>query len=185
MINDVTCLPIKGLIQFFKSGNKEVFLAHSDLTRPTLFRFAQGPVRMNHYNHIYQTSRYKGRSKLSYAVSYRNFSSNCRSDVTVVDESPKGTGLAATEQRLLVGPTICKVRQTYIKKETDSLFNVFNNKINRASKKVQDKFTYDNIYCMFISFELALKTIAITVITSITCLSSFVTLVSYCIVIFN
>jgi group II intron reverse transcriptase/maturase len=157
MINNVTCLSIKGLIQFLKSGNKEVSLAHSDLTRPTLFRFTQGPVWVNHSNHIYRTSRYKGRSKLSYAVSYRSFSSNCRSDVTVVDESRKGTGLAATEQRLLVGPTICEVRQTYIKKEADSLFNVFNNKINRASKKVQEKFTYNNIYCMFISLELALK----------------------------
>ena len=37
MINDVTCLSIKGLIQFLKSGNKRVSLAHSDLTRPTPF----------------------------------------------------------------------------------------------------------------------------------------------------
>ena len=112
---------------------------------------------MNHSNYIYRTSRYKGRSKLLYTVSYRSFSSNCRSDVIVVNEGQNDTGLATTEQRFLVGLTICKVRQTYLKKETDSLFNVFNNKINRASKKVQESFTYDNIYCMFISLELALK----------------------------
>ena len=112
---------------------------------------------MNHSNHIYRTFRYKGKRKLLYAVSYRRFSFNCRSDVTLVDEGHIGKSLVATEQRLLVGPTICKVRQTYIKKEADLLFNVFSNKINRASKKVQEKFTYDNIYCMFISLELALK----------------------------
>jgi len=75
---------------------------------------------MNHSNHIYRTSHYKGRSKLSYVISYRSFSSSCRSDVTVVGEGQKGTGLTATEQRLLVGPTICKVRQMYIKKETSA-----------------------------------------------------------------
>ncbi|NNE32845.1 MAG: hypothetical protein HKN40_10800, partial [Winogradskyella sp.] len=81
---------------------------------------------MNHFNRIYRTSHFKGKSKLLYAVSYRSFSSSCRSDVTVVDEGRKVKSLAVIEQRLLDGPTICKVRQTYIKKETDSLFNVFN-----------------------------------------------------------
>ena len=156
-IYDVTCLSIKGLIQFLKSGNKGVSMAHCDLTRSTPFRVTQGPVWMNQFNRIYRTSHFKGKSKLLYAVSYRSFSSNCRSDVRVVEEGHKEQSLAVVEQRLLDGPTICEVRQTYIKKETDSLFNVFSNKIQRASKKVQEKFTYDNIYSMFISLELALK----------------------------
>jgi retron-type reverse transcriptase len=112
---------------------------------------------MNHLNRIYRTSHFKGKSKLLYAVSYRSFSSDCRSDVTVVDESHKDKSFTATEQRLLNGPTICKVRQTYNKKETNSLFNGFSNKIHRASKKVQKEFTYDNIHSMFISLELALQ----------------------------
>ncbi len=74
-----------------------------------------------------------------------------------MDKGHKEKSLAVIEQRLLNGPTICEVRQTYIKKETDSLFNVFSNKISRVSKKVQKKFTYDNIYSMFISLELALQ----------------------------
>lgn len=74
-----------------------------------------------------------------------------------MDKSHKEKSLAVIEQRLLDGPTICEVRQTYIKKETDLLFNVFSNKISRASKKVQREFTYDNIYFMFISLELALQ----------------------------
>ena len=49
------------------------------------------------------------------------------------------------------------MRQMYIKKETEVFFNLFSNKINRASKKIQDSFTYDKIHCMFISLELALK----------------------------
>ena len=140
-----------------KSGNKGVSLAHCDLTRSTLFRVTQGPVWMNHFNRIYRTSHFKGKSKLLYAVSYRSFFSNCRSDVTLVDESHKDKSLAVIEQRLLDGPTICEVRQTYIKKETDSLFNVFSNKINRASKKVRKEFTHDNIYSMFIFLELAIQ----------------------------
>jgi hypothetical protein len=65
---------------------------------------------------------------------------------------------AVTEpRRLLDGPTICEVRQAYFKKEAVSLFNVFSNKIHRASKKVQREFTYDNIYFMFISLEFALQ----------------------------
>jgi group II intron reverse transcriptase/maturase len=156
-ISDVTCLSIKGLIQFLKSGDKKVSLAHYDLTRSTLFNVTQGPVWMNHFNCIYRPSRFKEKSKLLYAISYRSFSSNCRSDVTVMDESPKDISPAVIEQRLLDGPTICEVRQTYIKSETNLLFNVFSNKINRASKKVQKSFTYNNIYYMFISLELALK----------------------------
>ena len=157
MINDVTCLSIKGLIQLLKSGNKRVSLAHCDLTRSTPVCVTQGSVWMNHLNYIYRTSHFKGKSKLLYAVSYRSFSSNCRSDVTVVDESHKDKCLAVIEQRLLNGPTICEVRQMYIKKETDSLFNVFSNKIHRASKNIQNEFTYDKIYSMFISLELALE----------------------------
>jgi group II intron reverse transcriptase/maturase len=157
MINDVTCLSIRGLIQFLKSGNKGVSLAHCDLTRSTPFHVTQGSVWMNHFNQLYRTSYFKGKSKLLYAVSYRSFSSSCRSDITVVDENHRNKSPVVTEQRLLNGSSICEVRQTYFKKETDSLFNVFSNKIHRASKKVQKELTYDNIYSMFISLELALQ----------------------------
>ena len=49
------------------------------------------------------------------------------------------------------------MRQIYIKKKTDFLFNLLNNKIHRASKKIQKNFTYDEIYNMFITLEFALK----------------------------
>lgn len=74
-----------------------------------------------------------------------------------MDESHKDKSLSVIEQRLLNGPTICEVRQTYTKKETVSLFNVFSHKIHRAPKKVQKEFTYDNIYSMFVALEFALK----------------------------
>jgi hypothetical protein len=80
-----------------KSGNKGVSLAHSNLTRSTPFSVTQRLVLMNHFNHIYRTSHYKGKSKLLYAVSLRSFSPNCKSDVTVVDESHKYKSLAVTE----------------------------------------------------------------------------------------
>jgi hypothetical protein len=112
---------------------------------------------MNHFNHIHRTAYFKRESKLLHAVSYRSFSSNRRSDVAVVDESHKDKSFAVTVQKLLDGPVICEVRQMYNKKETDSLFNVFSNKIQRASKKVQKEFTWGNIYSMFISLELALQ----------------------------
>lgn len=74
-----------------------------------------------------------------------------------MDESHQDKNLAIIEQRFLDGPTVCKMRQAYIKKGTDLLFNVFSNKIHRASKKVQKKFTYNNIYFMFICLELVLQ----------------------------
>ena len=128
MIDDVTCLSTIELIQFLKSSNKGVSLADCDLTQPTPFCITQGPIWMNHFNHVYRTSHLKGKSNLLYAVSYRSLSSNYRSNVTVVDEGHKS---CFTEQRSLYEPTICEMCQTYIKKETDSLFNVFNNKIHR------------------------------------------------------
>jgi hypothetical protein len=44
---------------------------------------------MNHFNCIYRTAYFKGKSKLLYADSYKSFSSNYRSDGTVVDKSHK------------------------------------------------------------------------------------------------
>ena len=156
-ITDVACLSMKGLIQFLKSGNKRVSLAHCDLTRSTSFCVTQDPVWMNQFNRIYRTSHFKGKSKLLYAVSYRRCYSSCRSDVIVVGKGYQEKSLAVIEQRLLDGPTICEVRQMYIKKETDSLFNVFSNKISKAPKKVQKKFTYNHIHSMFFSLELVLQ----------------------------
>ena len=45
----------------------------------------------------------------------------------------------------------------HILKKANLFFNVFSNKIYRASKKVQKKFTYNNIYSMFIPLEIALQ----------------------------
>ena len=69
MISDVACLSIRGLIQFLKSGNKGVSLAHCDLTLSTSFFVTQGPVWINSFNYMYRTSHFKGKSKLLYAVS--------------------------------------------------------------------------------------------------------------------
>jgi hypothetical protein len=48
---------------------------------------------MNHFNHVYRTSHFKGKSKLLYAISYRSFSFNCRSGVIVVDGSLKNSAI--------------------------------------------------------------------------------------------
>jgi retron-type reverse transcriptase len=44
----------------------------------------------------------------------------------------------------------------YLKKESEALLKVFNNKIHRASKKVQENFTFDNVLNMFFLLESAL-----------------------------
>ena len=69
MIKNFTCLSIKGLIQLLKSGDKKTSLTHCNLTRSTPFDITQGPLWVNHSNHMYRTSRFKGKGKLLYAVS--------------------------------------------------------------------------------------------------------------------
>jgi hypothetical protein len=63
---------------------------------------------MNHFNRICRTSYFKGKGKLLYAASYRSFSSNCRSGVTVVDESYKDSAIRwnceALESRKIEAP---------------------------------------------------------------------------------
>lgn len=63
---------------------------------------------------------------------------------------------AACEQKLLFGQILCEARQTYIKKEADSFFKLFKNKICKASKIVQETFTYENIFNSFFMLEFAL-----------------------------
>ena len=41
IVHDVACLPIRGLMQFLKSSDVRVFLAHCNLTRSTPFRVTQ------------------------------------------------------------------------------------------------------------------------------------------------
>ena len=64
-------------------------------------------------------------------------------------------GLVVCEQKLLFFEVLCKARQTYIKKEAESLFKLFNNKICKAHKMVQKIFTLDNILNLLIVLELA------------------------------
>ena len=111
---------------------------------------------MFHFNYVYQTTQYRG-SQLCYVASYRSLSSNYRSDVVLVDEGRKRLSFVVSEHKLLLAPTICEVRQTYLKKESESLFKLFDNKIYRASKKVQESFTIDNIFNMLLSLEYTLS----------------------------
>jgi hypothetical protein len=64
---------------------------------------------------------------------------------------------AACEQKLLFGQVLCEARQTYIKKEADFFFKLFKNKIYKASKTVQETFTYENIFNLFFMLEFALS----------------------------
>jgi hypothetical protein len=64
---------------------------------------------------------------------------------------------AAREQKLLCGQILCEARQTYIKKEANSFFKLFKNKIYKASKVVQATFTYENIFNLFFMLEFALS----------------------------
>ena len=63
---------------------------------------------------------------------------------------------AAREQKLLFGQILCEARQMYIKKKADSFFKLFKNKIYKASKIVQETFTYENIVNLFFMLEFAL-----------------------------
>jgi hypothetical protein len=149
-------LPQKGLIHIKKSCNNCLSRAHSKLTKITTLNIAGVPIRIIHLNFIYRTTHNRG-SKLRYATSFRSFSSDRRSDVRVVDDSRVSFKNTKTPPLFLPVLTICKARQAYLKQETDFLFKMFNNKIHRASKKVQEKFTYDCIFHMFTSLDNALK----------------------------
>lgn len=86
----------------------------------------------------------------------QKFFFNSRSAATVASTGQKNQSFAVSEQKLLIAPIICEVRQMYLKKESEALFKVFNNKIYKASKKVQENFTLDNIQRMFYFLENAL-----------------------------
>lgn len=64
---------------------------------------------------------------------------------------------AACEQTLLFGQILCEARQTYIEKEAYSFFKLFKDKIYKASKIVQETFTYENIFNLFCMLEFALS----------------------------
>jgi hypothetical protein len=65
-------------------------------------------VWTNYFNRIHRTAYFTGKSKLLYAVSYRSFSSNGSSDVTVVDESHEDSAIRwnceALESRKIEAP---------------------------------------------------------------------------------
>lgn len=60
------------------------------------------------------------------------------------------------EQKLLASSIFCEVRQVYIKKEAEALFQMFNHKIYKASRIVQETFTFYNIFNLLIKLEFAL-----------------------------
>jgi hypothetical protein len=138
-------------------------MAHGALAKLTEFKFAKASKRVFNFNNTYLNTldQHRG-SKLRYLVSYRSFSYNYKSGAIVADKSPLPKKFAASEQKLLLAPIICEVRQMYLKKESEALHKVFNNKIHRASKKVQAKFTFDNIQKMFYYLEDALTSQSFT-----------------------
>lgn len=123
----------------------------------TLFEFAKDLVWVYCFNLIYRTTHFQRRSQLYYIVNYRSFSFSYRSDAIVVDKNWKIWSFVTLESKLLLVSTICEMRQMYLKKRVGSLLKLFNNKTHKVSKKIQENFTYDNIYYMFISLEFALK----------------------------
>ena len=64
---------------------------------------------------------------------------------------------SACKQKLLFGQILCEARQMYIKKEADSFFKLFNSKIYKASKIVQEIFTFENIFNLLLTLEFALS----------------------------
>jgi Reverse transcriptase (RNA-dependent DNA polymerase) len=152
---DFTRLSIRGFIHVMKSSNKDLLIAHSVLIELTLFKFARGPVWMFHFDLSYRMSQYQ-RSQLWHAICYRSFSSESRSDVRVVEERWIKSSSAVCVQKLLFSQAFCEARQTYIKEEAESLFKLFNHKIDKASKTVQKMFTFDNIYNFLVKLEFAL-----------------------------
>lgn len=67
------------------------------------------------------------------------------------------SGYATCKQKLLFGEILCEARQTSIKKEVNSFFKLFNGKIYKASKVVQEIFTFENIFNLFFALEFALS----------------------------
>lgn len=157
MISGFTFFSSKESFQLMKSSNKWLSLAHDFLTMPTFNSFAKSSIVMHHFNQTYWTSNFQRRSKLCYVVSYRSVSSNYKSDSKLVNKDQEKWNFVTIKQKLLPGSTICETRQIYLKKKTKFFLDLFNYKSNKASKKVQENFTYDKVYCMFISLELILK----------------------------
>lgn len=75
----------------------------------------------------------------------------------VVEKIKIRSGDAACKQRLLFGQILCEARQMYIKKEASSFFKLFNSKIYKASKVVQEIFAFENIFNLFFKLECALS----------------------------
>lgn len=153
---DCTRLSIGGFVFVKTSSDKNLLKAHSVLIVFSIPMFARGSVRMFLFDLNYQISQYRW-SQLWSAFCYRSFSSESKSDVRVVEKVQIKSSDAACEQKLLFGQILCEARQTYIKKEANSFFKLFENKICKASKIVQETFTYENIFNLFLMLEFALS----------------------------
>jgi len=96
------------------------------------------------HNHSNLTSRYKGtRGNSTYAGSYRSFSDSSRSEVTV---AAKCTWLPM----IIPGQKSCEVLHldpNYARASKDSfkLFKLYEKRINKSSKRVQEAFSKNNL----------------------------------------
>lgn len=98
----------------------------------------RGKITGSNLREFIATSR-----KLRYAGMYRGFSTSSRSEVTVVDNvsEEKTWALVAVSSPVKV----CEVPQTEHFSNAQRLLNNYKNKINKASRKVQETFTLYNI----------------------------------------
>jgi hypothetical protein len=95
--------------------------------------------------------------KFGYAFSFRSFSSRCRSERIVVTEYVRKAKFPLLFYEFLALPeTASQVSQTeylYAMK----LWDLFKNKINKASLKVQRAFSLQNLHAMFINLNYVLN----------------------------
>lgn len=78
-----------------------------------------------------------------------------RSEITVSAKSPNlEVGYKRkNDNLLLLGHTSWEESQLGLKRKAEALFNVFKNRISKASKKIQQEFTFNNIVAMYINLE--------------------------------
>lgn len=104
-------------------------------------------------NSCFLSKRYIMKRKFGYAFSFRSFSSKRRSERTVVTETVRK---AKFYEFLALPESASQVSQAeYL--NAKKLWDLFKNKINKASLKVQRAFSLQNLHAMFINLNYVLN----------------------------
>jgi hypothetical protein len=83
----------------------------------------------------------------------RSFSTASRSEIIVSAKFPSLIRKSFINKVSFLGSTCWKESQLDLKNKAEALFNTFSNRISKTFKKIQRKFTFDNIVAMLISLE--------------------------------